>query len=303
MKSLNVAYGDARRGFLFTRIKENLIKLKLMKSDMKNWRPTILLFSGNPNTRKSLVDFAVWLEAGRGIIFLANIIPSSVDDFSTMRESAVRQLEKFCREKNIDAFPYVILSENFESAMSSLIQSAGIYPIIPNIVMLGWGPDSNKFVGILRRISLLKKSIIIMKKGNREIVEPRFVDIWWRGKKNGGMMLILAYLMNENNLWNNIRIRLIRVIENESGKEHAVVALQDMIDRARVEAEAHVIVSDKSFPEILYETSEYSDVVFLGFELPDSDYEKWYNSYKTLLDSFSPTVLLVKSSEEENILE
>jgi hypothetical protein len=173
----------------------------------------------------------------------------------------MKQLEKFCEKKDIHAFPYVMLSKDFETGMTSLIQTAGIYPIVPNIVMLGWGPESKPFIKLLNKISLLKKSIIVLKKGdNEEIIEPKTIDVWWRGKQNGGMMLVLAHLMKENKLWKNSKLRLLRVIENEEGSEQATLALENIIEKSRVKAEAKIIVSEKKFPVILKKTSSNSDV-------------------------------------------
>lgn len=43
-RRLKAAFGDARRGFIFNSLRENLFRLNRIPDDSKNWRPTVLVF-------------------------------------------------------------------------------------------------------------------------------------------------------------------------------------------------------------------------------------------------------------------
>ena len=54
------SFGDARRGFYYSRVRENLLRLRDLPVHPKNWRPTVLVLSGNPASRLALVKYALW---------------------------------------------------------------------------------------------------------------------------------------------------------------------------------------------------------------------------------------------------
>jgi amino acid transporter len=305
-RQLKSAFGDARRGFVYSSVRRNLIRLASMEEDPKNWRPTILVFSGNPATREGLVTYAVWLESGRGIVLLANILIGSPEKFDQHRIAALKQLGNFCKERNIHAFPLVVVSDDIEHGALMLLQAASVGPIRPNLTAFGWKSDPNgleKLVRYLRLSSKMQMSLVLLRQ--KDLTPPpgqKRIDVWWRGRKNGGLMVILAFLLSRNWEWTRSRIRIIRVVENEAGREPAEDALQDLIDKARVDATSHAIVSDKPFPEILHEQSADAACVFLGFECPETgEVYRWHAFYEKLLKNM-PTTVLVSSFAGEDML-
>ena len=128
---MTTAFGDARRGFFYSTARKNLLRLARMKEDPKNWRPTILVFSGNPKSRESLVTYSVWMESGRGFVILASVLAGSFEEYGPRRLTAEKQLENFCDEKNVNAFPIVAVAEDFEHGMMMVLQTAAIGPHPP----------------------------------------------------------------------------------------------------------------------------------------------------------------------------
>ena len=115
-------------------------------------------------------------------------------------------------------------------------------------------------------------------------------------------MLLLAYLLSENWEWHDAQVRVLRVVEQEAGREPATKALQELVDAARVEATAEVIVSDGRFADILHWHSANASCVLLGFEIPEPEQEEeWYNTYEQFLDGM-PTTVLVNSTGGEDLL-
>ena len=130
----------------------------------------------------------------------------------------------------------------------------------------------------------------------------RRIDVWWRGRKNGALMLMLAHLVTRNWEWSRASIRLLRVVRDERGVKPAREALQRLVDAARLDARAEVLPADRPFGEILAEQSGDADCVFLGFELPEPGQEdSWRERYAQLLEVV-PTALLVSAPEGEDLL-
>ncbi|MBW2466095.1 MAG: amino acid permease, partial [Deltaproteobacteria bacterium] len=304
-RHLIATFGDARRGLVYRQIRNNLLRLRRMPEDPKNWRPNILVFSGNPMVREEIVAYAAWIESRRGILYLANVLLGDFAELSPRRPGAVQQLTQFCNEKNYAAFPVVVVAEKLEQGISMLLQAASIGPIRPNLAVFGWSGKMERrqtYLKELRTASSLGMSLALI--GAKELPtpeEPKRIDIWWRGHKNGALMILIAFLLSENWEWGNARIRILREVEKEEGRLPAEEALQKLMELARVEGVVEVVVSKDSFSRILHEHSADATCVILGFELPETANEaEWHANYRAFIDGM-PTTILVNSLGTEDL--
>lgn len=313
-QDLRSSFGDARGGFVYSNMRKNLLRLANLESHSKNWRPTILAFSGNPKQREALVSYAVWLEAGRGVVLLAHILPSgTMEQDARRRRMAQQHLREFARQNDIQAFPVVAIGDNLENTTAHLVQSTAIGPIQPNLSLFGWSLDglrSRRLVRLLRVCQANGVSQVMVASPQAPNWVPRppqgqrlFIDVWWRGRANGKLMIILAHLMTRNWEWTNTQIRVLRVVDDEAGLEPARKSLEELIEAARVDATVVTIVrGPRKFREILREQSSWSDCVFLGFEIPEEGRElSWHAMYQNLLQDMPPTIL-VHAHQDEDIL-
>jgi len=306
-RHLRSTFGDARRGFVYNAVRKNLLRLEKFHVSPKTWRPTVLVLSGNPKTHEVLVTFSIWLEGGRGIAFLANVLVGDFNELASRRSAALRQLTKYCQEKDIEAFPVAVIAESMDEGISMLLQSTFVGPIHPNMVIFGWPDDSDhigSFLQHLRNAKALGMSLVLIDSDTLPApFNPKRIDVWWRGRSNGPLMVMLAYLISQNWEWADTDIRLLRVIENEAGYDSAVTALEEVVNSARVSASVKVIISEESFSFNLWENSCDAACVIMGFEIPDSGNEvKWHEGLEVLLDKM-PTVIMVNSTEPEDLLE
>jgi hypothetical protein len=114
-------------------------------------------------------------------------------------------------------------------------------------------------------------------------------------------MLILAYLLTLNGEWTNARIRILRVVGKEPGRESATQALEELCRAARISVKVEVVVSKQPFGEVLKVYSHDAAVVFLGFQVPDgSETESFPQRYASLTQGL-PTTLLTYSSGEADL--
>jgi amino acid transporter len=306
-KHLTAHFGDARRGFFYSAARRNLVWLSGMKEDPRNWRPAALVFSGNPSSREVLLSYAVWLEAGHGFVFLASVLEGKLEDLASHRRAAIKQLTDFCQEKNLAAFPLVVVAKSREEGMSTLLQSASVGPVRPNMAVFGWCKDPARldaYRASLRAAAAADMGRVLIEERGMPpgpTVEKR-IDVWWRGHKNGGLMLLLAHLLTTNWEWAGTEIRVLRVVESDHGQEPAVDALDKLAADARLEATSKVIVTDKPFVEVLKENSSDATCVFMGFENPKEDVQaEWHAAYDRLLEGL-PTTILVSSLGTEDVM-
>ncbi len=299
-RQLTAAYGDARRGFVFSRLRANLLSLRDTGADPKNWRPTVLVFTGLPHRRQLLATFADWLEAGRGIVLMASILIGPQGREARFHQAALRQLTEFCRRHELSAFPLVLGATSLEEGIRTALQAASIGPLRPNLALFGFS-GAEHFPGVLRAAARIGMSLVVLH--GDELPPPgrhKRIDVWWRGQRNGALLLLLAYLLASNLDWAGARIRVLRQVERDAALAPAQQALAGLIEEARVDARAEVLVSTEPFTAVLHRASADADCVLLGFELPASEWQaQWQARFKEFLTGLPPTLLVHNFGEED----
>jgi Solute carrier family 12 len=305
-KVLKVRFGDARWGFVYSRVRANLLKLSTMPSHPKNWRPIVLVLTGNPEDRLTMVAFALWIGAERGLVTLARVLVGGLDELARHRETAISQLNKFLAQNDFRALSTVVVFKSLDDGLNALIQAHPVSPLQPNTVMMGWSDDPERcdaFVEILNSVKLMNKSLILVQDGGlHKVYGKRKIDVWWRGKENGSLMMLIVHLLTLNQEWSDASVRLLRHIQDEAGRDPATEALKHLLDAARVAGEATVIVSEDDFAEVLHRHSKDASVVLLGFNVPEiSASSEFQRRFDALLEGL-PTTLMVCSSGEADVL-
>jgi amino acid transporter len=304
---LSTSFGDARRGFYYARIRENLFHLQTLPIHPKNWRPTIIVLSGNPDTRLTLVKYATWLGSGRGIVTIAHVMTGDFHTENARRIENRKTLERFIASNRLQAFAQVLVTPDFDTGLSHLLQTSAVGPLKPNLIIWGWSQDSSRSLQTVKNLraahSLQMSQIIIKSAGFPGAkARKRMIDIWWRGKHNGSLMVILAYLISLNSQWSGCRIRILRVVAAESDYLPAYAELKSLMESARMsKAKIEIIVSADPFPEIFRRTSDRATAILLGFGIPeDNDAELFHRWFSSLLTDM-PTTLMVHSTGEADL--
>lgn len=306
-RELDEAFGDAERGFLYKAARNNLVKLSY-KGRPQSWRPTSLVFSGNPETRETLVSYAVWLSAGRGVVFLANILVGTLQQYAPHRDAVAQRLREFCAWKRIQAFPIVVVAQDLLQGVSSILQTVSLGPIRPNVAVFGWTGDSGRIHVAAEQYRLAKAmdmSVVVVHGDERPFFYDRKrIDIWWRNDRHGRLMFLLAHLLRQNWEWAHMNLRILRPVDSPGAAQGARVNLEKTIADAGIPAEIEVLVAtEEPFATVFHKYSADADCIFLDFDVPSPEEEiSWYEMHERLLREMPPTVL-VNSEAPDNVLE
>ncbi|HCD32814.1 MAG TPA: amino acid permease [Phycisphaerales bacterium] len=299
-REIKANWGDLKSGIAFERARKNLSILEDELYHPKNWRPMLLTMSGAGKSRKHLAIIGHWLTAGHGIQTLGQVLPGDITEHMDRRKNQREVLRTFIKENELSAFPAVVVSESVRQGILSLVQAHGLGGLEPNTVLLGWPNQEDRgpeFARLLRTVAGLNRSLILVRSENEdeELWSPPSgpIDVWWRGRSNGPLMLMLAFLLTKNHGWRNRTIRLLRIVPNEAAKEEVQRHLSELAQSARIPAEIRIFVAEDAVSKIKKVSSD-SAVVFMGFEPPenaDAD-ELFYLNTERLIDGL-PRVILV----------
>ncbi len=304
-KKMEATFGDARRGFTFTKARNAILQLRNMPDDAKNWRPNIIVLCGNPDIRHTLVRYASWMEADRGLLTLVNFIVGEISEKSVQRERLEKELAEFIDKHNMPALAEVNVTSDFDKALSIFLQSHSLRPLRANVLMLGWTRHKDRAEALVARINVAYKIgmslLLLHDRGLPDFNRSLRLDVWWRGLHNGSLMLILAHLITLTERWKHAKIRLLRLVGTEVEKDPAEEELRGLAEYGRMNAECKAVVSDRPFLDILHEESFDASVVFLGFRLPEvKDSDEFHSTYEKLIKGM-PTTIVACSSGEANL--
>ncbi|MEE9403354.1 MAG: amino acid permease [Algisphaera sp.] len=304
-------WGDVKSGLAFERARRNLSILEDESYHPKNWRPMLLTMSGAGDSRRHLAVYGHWLTAGHGIQTLGQVIEGELSELMDRRAAQRKVLRSFIRDQNLSAFPAVVVAPTVGDGVAALVQAHGLGGLEPNMVLLGWpnaqkaseegGVESSKaFAKLLRTIARLNRSLVLIRsrEGNEDVFTPPpgTLDVWWRGRDNGPLMLMMAHLLTKNAEWRRHRIRLLRCVPNEAAAVEVHKHLVELASTSRIRVEAKVFVTDNP-PATIRRESARAAVVFLGFAPPEDESADagFFNTVDTLLGDL-PRVAMVNNA-------
>lgn len=300
-------WGDINSGVAFERVRRSLLRLEQEAYHPKNWRPLVLALSGSGWTRPHLAIYGHWLTAGHGILTLAHIVHGDVEDHAERQAAYEKTLRQFIRREELQAFPAVVVAEYLSDGLEALIQCHGIGGLRPNTILLGWPTEESRvepFGSTLRLLSRFGRSVVCARFSAEDTEDAEFnawsvpsgtIDVWWRGKANGQLMLLLAHLLRQNPQWRDHRIRILRVVPSQEALPEVRRHLTDLAATSRIEAEA-VGVCSRNVTDTIQTASASAAVTILGFEPPEEGREADFYAGIERIAGRLPRVLIVNSS-------
>jgi len=302
-RRLKTTWGDVRSGMLLQIVRYALLRLE-KEDNPKSWRPNILVLSGSLSKRWHLIDFANGITQEKGLFTVATIL--SDKEVSQEKVSDFEQhITDYLNNKKIRALVRVTRAENTFPGAIQLVNSYGLGPLVPNTVLLGESKVTDHKESYAQMISHFyksKRNVIIMQDFvSDDFRNKKSVDIWWGGLKgNGGLMMILGYLMYNSPYWNNIKINIKMVVSTHEAAVNTQKNLTEMFSKMRVDFKTKVIVSNgDSFWNILKTESSDSDLVMLGLKTPDEDFSNYFEKLKENTKELKKKIFVLASQDIE----
>ena len=312
-RRLTRTWGDLRSGLYFALARFALLQLEGEQYHVRNWRPNILVFTGQPHNREQLAEVADWLSHGQGVVSFIQLL---VGDFRTLteqglRRAARRRIRSYIRQRRMLAFAETNIVDDFVQGALTVSQSHGIGGMEPNAVLMGWSTTPEGLVKQLRLlqglVALEKSAFLLRMDPIRGFDRRKVIDVWWRGRGgNADLMVLVAHLITRHRSWSGARIRLLRAIDGEEGREQTREHAAALLGRARVDAEPIVVVKEspgQPFSDIIEAHSHDTDLTLIGLNVPDSEQGIEYVRRVDAALQRVGTVLLVHGAQEEDLLD
>jgi len=279
------SWGDVRRDLYEALIRWALVKLNDRPMTARNWRPHVLVFVSKIERRLDLARFGAWFAESRGVVSVCELYHGDVLDIDVDLKDRQGEINRVLKQQGIVAFGEVNVVKDIERGILAVSQSNGIAGMESNTVLVGWPDDRDRlvnFLRVVRPLNHLNRSLIIGKTNPMATFHENQkleIHVWWGGlKRNGDLMLLLAYLLTRNPEWRHARIRVLSIASNELMKGQTERFLAQLIPEIRIDADVEVKLKseDESVFGIMHRESRGADVVLLGLATPEPGEEDSY---------------------------
>ncbi|TKR87167.1 hypothetical protein L596_011614 [Steinernema carpocapsae] len=134
-----VNWGSSTQAHSYKNALQGMLKLTNTDDHVKNFRPQILVLTGNPMSRSSLVDFVNNISKGSSLMVCGYVIPFNPCDraFATMKKME-KNLHEFFKKRHIKSFYHTVANSSLRAGAQTLIQMTGLGKLRPNIVIIGF---------------------------------------------------------------------------------------------------------------------------------------------------------------------
>ncbi|MGD8496252.1 MAG: hypothetical protein PVF05_08675 [Gemmatimonadales bacterium] len=314
-RSMGSSWGDVRRGIWTSLARYSLLNIERQPAttDVRNWRPNLMVFTGQPHNREHLVDLAEWLGRGRGIVTFSQLITGAVGQANKpmLRETARSRIRTYIRNRRMAAFAEAQIVPDFAHGAVSVVQAHGIGRLESNNVLMGWSgaPEgrATQMQVMCDLTDLGKSTMFLHVDEERGFGDHGSIDVWWGGRGgNADLMLLLAHLIRLHGAWGGTELRVLRIVDSEEGVEPSREHMTKLFDDVRVDATPEIIVrpeTDRPLVEVIAEHSRATDLSLIGMQRPDRDAVDTYSERLASLVEAVGTVLLVhNASPREDLL-
>lgn len=260
-------WGDGLRGLSLQAARYSLLKLEEAPPHTKNWRPQILvLMKPDVNflpSHPKLLSFASQLKAGKGLTLVTSVIEGDYTELQAEAAAARQTLKQYANEYKMQGFCEVVICSKVLDGLSVAIQSAGLGGMKPNTVLFGW-PDSWRkkeswrlLIKTIRIVQRKEMALLVARGINwfpSNIDKPRgSIDVWWI-VHDGGLLMLLPFLLRQHKVWRRCSLRIFTVAQIDDNSIQMKKDLEAFLYQLRLEAEVHVIeMPDEEISEYTYE--------------------------------------------------
>ena len=300
-KQIALGTGDIWQSVWSTVVKKGLKRMEAAEDHKRNWKPNIMLFSGNSTQRPYLLEFSKALAGQSGMVTNFDLIENKGAKilFPKHKQNVTDEL---LQKHGI--FGKRIEVNNVFKGIETIATTFGFSGIDPNTVLMGWAKNTEDpiwFAQMTQKLIDLDYNVLYLDYDKRwGFRKKQQIDLWWRGLSNNAeLMLHLAKFISASPDWRHAKIRVLLINNYDVDRKVIENRMQRLLEEYRMEAEIKVINNelDKTpYYELMKVISAESDLIFIGIPNIVAGQEATFVKKTNELVSIIGTTLMVKAS-------
>ena len=152
--------------------------------DTKNWRPQILVLSGAPQKRWSLIELADAFSHNRSLMTVSSVLPSDSRDLG-QQIKLEKTIRNYLQKRGVRALVRVVTADDPFEGATRLVETYGLGPLVPNTIIMGDSEDVERranFCQAVVQIHASKRNVVIFHENTKQgFGGRRRIDVWWGG--------------------------------------------------------------------------------------------------------------------------
>lgn len=264
-------WGDGIRGLSLSAARFALLRLEEGPPHTKNWRPQLLVLLKLDEDlhvkHPRLLTFASQLKAGKGLTIVGSVIVGNFLENYGDALAAEQTIKHLMEAEKVKGFCQLVVAAKLKEGISHLIQSCGLGGMKHNTVVMGWpngwrqSEDARAwktFIGTVRVTTAAHLALLVAKNvsffpSNVEQFSEGNIDVWWI-VHDGGMLMLLPFLLKQHKVWRKCSIRIFTVAQLEDNSIQMKKDLATFLYHLRIEADVEVVeMHDSDISAYTYE--------------------------------------------------
>ncbi|XP_068953771.1 solute carrier family 12 member 6 isoform X3 [Petaurus breviceps papuanus] len=264
-------WGDGIRGLSLSAARFALLRLEEGPPHTKNWRPQLLVMLKLDEDlhvkHPRLLTFASQLKAGKGLTIVGSVLVGNFLENYGEALAAEQTIKHLMEAEKVKGFCQLVVAAKLREGISHLIQSCGLGGMKHNTVVMGWpngwrqSEDARAwktFIGTVRVTTAAHLALLVAKNvsffpSNVEPFAEGNIDVWWI-VHDGGMLMLLPFLLKQHKVWRKCAIRIFTVAQLEDNSIQMKKDLATFLYHLRIEAEVEVVeMHDSDISAYTYE--------------------------------------------------
>nr|WKN37086.1 Na-K-Cl cotransporter [Tunicatimonas sp. TK19036] len=300
-RGLRTAWGDVRRGLWMALTRTALLSID-HTPDPKNWRPHLLVLSGAPTRRWHLIELAYAITQGKSLLTVATVLKANDVTFDRIK-SLESNIRDYLEGRGVESFVRVTADEDPFVGSTRLIQTYGLGALVPNTIVLGDTRElthHGPYCEMIQRFHQAQRNVVIVRDEEKEgFGNKKAIDVWWGGlRKNGALMMILAYLISGSRDWRSVKVTIKMAVSTQAAAQDAEANLREIIQNMRIPFQHQVLVNEQeSFWSLLKQESHSADLIMLGLAEPDENFLAYYEQLSERTQGLPATLFVLAAQE------
>lgn len=279
-KQLALQSGDAWAGLWASLIKTGLKRVKEPNLQTRNWRPNVIMFSGEMDERPELIEF------GKSIVGKLGIL-SAFDLIETQDELLLRQ-DTFTKPDKEGFSVQKHKCRSMYEGMDEIVRAYGFLSLQPNTIFMGWSNKSNNRENFLNFVRRLDKnnfnSVFMSYNPEKGFGKHDTIDVYWSGEGNSITLVInLLRHLTSSDKWEDAQIRLLLIANDSTHSESLYKGAEAILDIYRTYMQIVVInnsIEKLDRSEIIQRESSNAALTVIG--LSDQVFENFEETFDSI---------------------
>ncbi|MCF8368868.1 MAG: amino acid permease [Bacteroidales bacterium] len=266
-KQLTLESGDAWSSVWASLVKTALQRLNISSIHTRNWRPNIIMFSGDAAARPHLTKSGIDLAGKLGMISGFELEPSKDQILIKNKRTLL---------PSTDSSQLTIHTHQCRDVLSGIdeiVRTYGFTGVEPNTILMGWSrKEANResWINLLRNFQRNNfNSIFLNYDPVKKFGKQRTIDVWWSGW--GTNLVFSIYLMRHLTSvgeWKDSSIRLLVIHKDPKLVEKIHKTIARVLDQYRINLAVKVIdnsIDNYHRDDIISRESANTDLTVIGF--------------------------------------